>query len=185
MRFLCVDCDEAMSMSETRGPDDGSMTVVFACPDCGRETAMLTNAMETQVVRSLGVSIGGREDDPAPMETVRTQLRSGDAPEGERSADDAPATNEGKSGSESRCPFTGTVEQAYAEHDGPTHEAEEPTGDARDGIPWTDEAEERLERIPAMARPMARTGIEEYAREEGLDEIDERVMDALKDRFNL
>lgn len=185
MRFLCVDCDEAMSMSDARGPDDGSMTVVFACPDCGRETAMLTNAMETQVVRSLGVSIGGREDDPAPMETVRTQLRSGEARDVERSEDERSAQDEGDASSESRCPFTGTVEQAYAETGASGHEGEKTADDSRDRIPWTDEAEERLERIPAMARPMARTGIEEYAREEGLDEIDEHVMDALKDRFNL
>lgn len=58
MKFLCVSCDEAMHLLEARGPDHGSMTVVFGCPSCGRETAMLTNEMETQVVRSLGVKIG-------------------------------------------------------------------------------------------------------------------------------
>lgn len=62
MKFLCVSCDESMSLLETRGPDDGSMTVVFGCPSCGRRTAMLTNAMETQVVRSLGVDLKPKSD---------------------------------------------------------------------------------------------------------------------------
>ena len=74
MKFLCVECDEAMRLAETRGPDRGSMTVVFGCPACGRQTAMLTNASETQVVRSLGVKIGGQSVPAEPMEGIRTGL---------------------------------------------------------------------------------------------------------------
>lgn len=72
MKFLCISCDEAMQLRETRGPDNGSMTVVFGCPSCGRETAMLTNEMETQVVRSLGVKIGPekKEESKCPFTGV-------------------------------------------------------------------------------------------------------------------
>jgi hypothetical protein len=58
MKFLCVDCDQAMKLDRTVAPEGGSLTVVFSCPSCSRETAMLTNPMETQMVSSLGVTIG-------------------------------------------------------------------------------------------------------------------------------
>jgi hypothetical protein len=74
MKFLCVPCDEPMKLRDTRGPDNGSMTLVFGCPSCGHEAAMLTNTMETQMVRSLGVKIGGRSVPAEPMEMVRESL---------------------------------------------------------------------------------------------------------------
>jgi hypothetical protein len=55
MRFLCLSCDEVMAFAERRLPGDGTMAAVFACGACGREMAMLTNPMETQLVSSLGV----------------------------------------------------------------------------------------------------------------------------------
>jgi len=58
MKFLCVPCDTPMTMSETRGPDRGSLALVYSCPACGYEMAMLTNPHETQLVSSLGVTIG-------------------------------------------------------------------------------------------------------------------------------
>lgn len=62
MKFLCVDCDEAMSLDRAAPPDtNGSITAVFACPTCGRQTALLTNGHETEVVRSLGVQLGKPE----------------------------------------------------------------------------------------------------------------------------
>ena len=58
MRFLCVPCDQPMKLAATKPPDRGSLTVVYACPSCGYEMAMLTNPHETQLVTSLGVRIG-------------------------------------------------------------------------------------------------------------------------------
>ena len=58
MKFLCIPCDTPMTMSETRGPDRGSLALVYSCPACGYEMAMLTNPHETQLVGSLGVKIG-------------------------------------------------------------------------------------------------------------------------------
>ena len=59
MKFLCIACDQAMRLSGTAGPDEGSLTVTFACPSCGHRVAMLTNPWETQMVRTLGVKVGG------------------------------------------------------------------------------------------------------------------------------
>lgn len=58
MKFLCVPCDSPMKLQSVGPPDRGSLSVVYSCPLCGYEMAMLTNAYETQVVQSLGVRIG-------------------------------------------------------------------------------------------------------------------------------
>ena len=47
-----------MKLQTVAPPERGSLAVVYACPECGYEMAMLTNAYETQVVQSLGVRIG-------------------------------------------------------------------------------------------------------------------------------
>src|SRR5260221_13207495 len=61
MKFLCVPCDSPMKLQTIAPPERGSLAVVYACPECGYEMAMLTNAYETQVVQSLGVRIGPAE----------------------------------------------------------------------------------------------------------------------------
>ena len=77
MKFLCVDCDRQMSFEERAVPGDGTMAAVFRCPACGRKTAMLANPMETQLVSSLGVKIGGRTVPEANLEGIRTGVASG------------------------------------------------------------------------------------------------------------
>jgi hypothetical protein len=72
MKFLCIDCDAQMSFEERQQPGDGTFAAAFACPSCGRRVAMLANPMETQLVNSLGVKIGGRTLDAEPMEHIRT-----------------------------------------------------------------------------------------------------------------
>jgi hypothetical protein len=57
MKFLCIPCDTPMKLQTVEPPDRGSLSIVYACPECGYEMAMLTNAYETQVVQSLGVKI--------------------------------------------------------------------------------------------------------------------------------
>jgi len=79
MKFLCVDCDEQMTFEEREIPGDGTLAAVFKCPACGRMTAMLTNPMETQLVSSLGVKVGGRTVPEAPFEGIRTSIASGRA----------------------------------------------------------------------------------------------------------
>ena len=58
MKFLCVPCDSPMKLQTLAPPEGGSLSVVYSCPECGYEMAMLTNPFETQLVQSLGVRIG-------------------------------------------------------------------------------------------------------------------------------
>jgi hypothetical protein len=74
MRFLCIDCDAQMHFEERQVPGDGTFAASFACPTCGRRVALLANPMETQLVNSLGVKIGGRTLDAEPMELIRTSV---------------------------------------------------------------------------------------------------------------
>ena len=77
MKFLCVECDRQMTFEERRLPGDGTLAAAFKCPACGRVVAMLTNPMETQLVASLGVKIGGTTIDSEPLETIRSQVSTG------------------------------------------------------------------------------------------------------------
>ncbi|MGH7279582.1 MAG: hypothetical protein ACREJG_12985, partial [Candidatus Rokuibacteriota bacterium] len=74
MKFLCLDCDQPMKLLKTEGPDEGSLAVTFRCPECGFRVAMLTNPFETQMIRSLGVKVGGRTTAPQPFENVRSAM---------------------------------------------------------------------------------------------------------------
>ena len=77
MKFLCVECDRQMQFEERQLPGDGTLAAAFRCPTCGRVVALLTNPMETQLVASLGVKIGGTTLPPQPMETVRGMVTTG------------------------------------------------------------------------------------------------------------
>ena len=77
MKFLCVDCDQQMAFGERQLPGDGTLAATFKCPTCGRVVALLTNPMETQLVSSLGVVIGGKTVPAQPLETVRTMVATG------------------------------------------------------------------------------------------------------------
>ena len=166
MKFLCVACNEPMKLARTEGPNAGSLTVIFCCPKCEQETAMLTNSMETQMVRSLGVKIGGRTVPSEPMEMVRNALSHSRS---SAVSDDTGTESDG----ESKCPFSGVVNEVLARHE----------GDAK--LIWTAEAEERMSNIPDFARPMAVKGVEMHARENGYTEINVSVMDEVKGRFGM
>lgn len=77
MKFLCLACDSVMDFAERQVPGDGTMAAVFHCDSCGHEVAMLTNPMETQLVSSLGVKIGGRTVPAQAMEQTRSALAAG------------------------------------------------------------------------------------------------------------
>ena len=78
MKFLCLECDEQMQFAERQQPGDGTFAAAFRCPRCGRSVALLANPMETQLVGSLGVKIGGRTLDAQPMEMARGAIRGRD-----------------------------------------------------------------------------------------------------------
>ncbi len=157
MKFLCVPCDSQMRLRATEENEPGSLSVVYECPECGYEMAMLTNQHETDMVRSLGVRIG-----PAAAAAIANPSQ--------------PATL-GASGATSsgRCPFSamlgGTVQPEAAA--------------APSGPEWTPEALARLEGIPEMVRPMARAGIEMVAQEKGHRLIDEAVLAEARARFGM
>lgn len=74
MKFLCIECDQQMRFEEREVPGDGTFAAAFCCPACGRRIALLANPMETQLVRSLDVQIGGRTLDQEPLELVRSSV---------------------------------------------------------------------------------------------------------------
>ena len=146
MKFLCVPCDTPMKLQTVGPPERGSLSIVYSCPECGYEMAMLTNAYETQVVQSLGVRIG--------PDAQTTTAKSG-----------------------AGCPFSAMI----------------PAADNRDeqssvetlAVRWTAAAEARLANIPEFVRPMAKTGIERFARENGALEVDEKILDAAREFFGM
>ena len=147
MKFLCVPCDSPMTLQTVGPPKGGSLSIVYSCPECGYEMAMLTNAYETQMVQSLGVRIGPATTAAAP----------------------------GTSGA--RCPFTAMI--PGSEEARPVPASEPPP------VRWTAAAEARLEKVPEFVRPMARTGIERFARDKGAPEVDETILDAARDFFGM
>jgi len=164
MKFLCLDCDEPMKLHGTAGPDEGSLTVTFRCPECGFRVAMLTNAFETQMVKSLGVKIGGRTTPTAPFEHLRASM-AGARPDAFAEEPAAETT------AESGCPFAAMLNEGAAA--------------APAGVTWSPEAEARVTRIPDFIRPMARRAIERYAEAKGLATITEDVMDEARGAFGM
>ena len=95
MKLVCRPCDEQMKLEETRGPEEGSLSLVYSCKKCGGGTVLLTNPLETQIVNSLGVDVCPVSQQVAstePMGLVQKSLASqkadafvGAAPGGEES----------------------------------------------------------------------------------------------------
>ena len=147
MKFLCVPCDSPMKLQAVTPPERGSLSIVYSCPECGYEMAMLTNAYETQAVQSLGVRIG-------------------------------PESGSHTSGaSDAACPFAAMIPG--------TDDAQRRQGAEPVPVRWTAGAEARLAKVPEFVRPMARTGVERFARERGAVEVDEQVLDAARDFFGM
>lgn len=156
MKFLCVPCDQPMKLGEVGPPDRGSLAVRYSCPACGYEMAMLTNPFETQMVQSLGVKIG---PDVSASET--------------------------KTEGASKCPFAGMIPGLSDAARDAAAEAAEAGAPETAAVPWTEQAVARLEAIPSFVRPMARTGIERFARERGYPTVDEKVLDEARDFFGM
>lgn len=77
MRFVCNDCRQGMEfMDKTTGDDGASMAVHYECPSCSRSISMITNPGETQMVRSLGVTLGHEaiRAPSEPMSMIRESL---------------------------------------------------------------------------------------------------------------
>ena len=122
MKFLCVECDRQMLFEERQLPGDGTLAAAFKCPSCARVVAVLTNPMETQLVASLGVKIGGRTIAEQPLETVRGMVATGrdDAFEdgGERGGGSGPRWSADAHERLARVPnfVRGMVKRIYADY---------------------------------------------------------------------
>jgi hypothetical protein len=53
--------------------------------------------------------------------------------------------------------------------------------DSSSELSWSPEASSRLDNIPEFARPLAKAGIEKFARERGLGQIDVQVLDEARE----
>ena len=161
MKFVCTECDEPMQF-EQKGAldDDGSMSATFRCPSCEWGVTLLINPQETQMVRSLGVKIGGSTVPSQPMEMLQTHL-----------ARPSEGVTEASTASGSACPFSAMVQETF--------------NAAQGDLRWSVEAEQRLERAPSFVRAMIRRGIEEFAREQGYAEVTPQVMDEARARMGM
>ena len=77
-------------------------------------------------------------------------------------------------GDKPKCPFSGMVAAAA-----------DPAAPPEDGVRWTAEASARMQAIPDFVRPMAKTGIEKFAKDSGHAEITVAVLDEAKSRFGM
>lgn len=161
MKFLCVECDEQMVFDERQVPGDGTMAAVFRCPACGRLTAMLTNPMETRLVSSLGVKVGGRTVPEQPLEMIRSGLEEG--------RDEA-------FGDAAAAPWSDEV--ARAQRPGPG-------GTEAPAVRWSVTAVERLERVPTFVRGMVKRIYTDWAKERGIVEITPEAMDRARRELGL
>ncbi len=87
--------------------------------------------------------------------------REGAAAEGSQQAEGA---------QEGGCPFSGMLAEMETQ---------------TDEVNWTAAALERLKNIPEFVRPMARQGIEHYAKTNGHALIDDTVMEEARGRFGM
>lgn len=156
MKFLCVECDEQMHFSDRSVPGDGTMAAVFRCPACDRSVGMLTNPMETRLVSSLGVKVGGEEvpDDGIPTEHEPL--------------------------AETRAALEDPRDGAF-EEEGSSAEAD--AGGGR--VTWSDPARRRLEGVPRFVRGMVHRIYTDYAKERGIEEITPEVMDRARSDLGL
>jgi hypothetical protein len=169
MKFLCVPCNEPMKLQEVEGPDQGSLAVVFHCPQCAHRIALLTNPAETQMVKALDVKIGGEPTPSDPLSFTRASLASqrketfstgqtGEMVEAAREA--------------GGCPFAAVVREAEAKAEG-------------EDLDWTEGADQRLQRIPGFIRPSVKKAIEGFARVKGHRTITEAVMDEAREETGM
>jgi len=162
MKFLCLECDDVMSFAERQIPGDGTLAAVFSCGSCGREMAMLTNPMETQLVSGMGVKIGGRTVPEQPLEIARTNLEQG--------RDDA---------------FEETDPEQMTPSSRQEGDEEPGTSGRSSRVEWTPEAVDRLQRVPSFVRGMVKRIYTDYARERGIPEMTPETMDRARSDLGL
>ena len=95
-----------------------------------------------------------------------------------------PAVEAGTPSASSKCPFSAMI--PGTEQSQPLDAVLGSLGRSEpEPIQWTAAAEARLANIPEFVRPMAKAGIEKFARENGSTEIDEKMLDAAREFFGM
>jgi len=158
MKFLCLECDDVMVFGQRQLPGDGTLTVVFSCGGCGREIAMLTNPMETQLVTSLGIEIGGRTVPVQPFQQTRTTLET---PRADAFDEVMPPVDESETSRTENTPPTSSE------------------------VTWSQEATDRLGRVPSFVRGMVKRIYADYARERDIPVVTPVVMDQARTDLGL
>ncbi|MEM7351362.1 MAG: PCP reductase family protein [Acidobacteriota bacterium] len=103
-----------------------------------------------------------------PYETQMVQsLGVKIGPGEEAPAEDSPAARAAAGG----CPFSGMIGDMERAKD--------------DEVLWTASALQRLENIPEFVRPMAKQGIEHYAKSIGHEVVDDELMEEARGRFGM
>jgi hypothetical protein len=136
------------------------MAAVFVCESCGHEVAMLTNPMETQLVSSLGVKVGGRTVPEQPFEFTRTGM-----------ADGRPDAFDEKTES--------------GADPGSDKVATSPAPLTPGAVRWTPDATDRLSRVPSFVRGMVKRIYADWAAERGIAEITPEIMDTARSDLGL
>ncbi len=196
MKFVCLKCETYMTFERVEQPAEGSLGVFFECPSCQSRFSMVTNPGETQMVSSLGVQLGGRTEAPKPLEMTRGGLEENvsagmgqmaaylnekiqggqPATAGSPTASAAPSAGSGESGEGGGCPFSAMVAQMGLGSTGSTGTAT-PAGEQ---LLWTQDAQEKLAKLPSFVQPMVKSSVETYARKNGFTTVNLQVMDDSK-----
>jgi hypothetical protein len=153
-------CEAFMLFQKVEKPGEDSLGVMFECPQCGSRFSMVTNPGETALVSALGVKVGGRTTAPEPFELTRGTLKE---PAIDQPAPTSASTSASGGGS---CPFSSVLSSMES--------------GAGVKVKWSDEALERMERIPEFVRPMVKSGIEAYATKKGYQVITPAVVEESK-----
>ena len=187
MKFVCLNCETYMNFEKVEKPGEGTLGVFFGCPSCNAKFSMVTNPGETQMVSSLGVTLGGRTVEAEPFEMTKGTLKTEATPapgqmaaylnekiQGGQPAVSAAAASPAKAPEKaSGCPFSAMVAEMGLTNSGkPANGASEFT--------WTADAKEKLDRLPAFVKPMVQGSVETYARKQGFKTITLQVMDDSK-----
>jgi len=171
MKFLCIKCNNFMDYESKEQVDTLRLGITFACTQCGNKVAMVTNPGETQLVSGLGVKIGGRTVPAEPMEFTREALKPEDEPAGTMTADMG------------KCPFPAMLSGSAFKDTGIA--AGMSGQKSSPAVPWTSNAEQRLQNVPSFVRSLARAGIEQYARDNGFPEVNDQVMDEYREKVGM
>jgi hypothetical protein len=106
-------------VENTPSPDGGSLAIRYACPSCGRSISMITNPGETQMVRSLGVTLGHEAVHPSsePMAMIRHALAGPETVSGEVTGPDPEWTEAALKRLSAAPPFVqGMVRRLYDDY---------------------------------------------------------------------